>query len=601
MRVGCEFTKGLLIAVPFFLASAVGHCDEWRVDQENFNPQRPPQLVLSGDGRPVVGFFDKDDNILVRPFRGDAVAINTNPERGKPSGLVLHAAGERVHAAWREVRRGVSRLLLRTSADGGRTWLEPEILLDEATQPLKRILLAGDSTNVHAVWLGAGEPPLAEPPVATVVRKTARPEVKAARSYHIYARSSADGGKTWGSTYRLTEGYEESIWPTLIARGPRAYSFSWSQRDGRKLLLFTKTQNGSDWQTPAVVAEVGDVLLLEPRLLGDRLLILWLGEYPGKGYIIEGAVSEDDGTTWSRFRLEDSLGLDVANMDTAVDGNTVYLTFSARSKNGQEASKLTVYFARSTDGGRHWSGLTNLRHYPFPYTTARYPRVTAAPKVVVVWNDFRNIRGDLYYNFSSDNGLTWLPQDVPLGSSGQRNDYLFPFNSALERVGDSYYLLAGRYAGDLLSGEAALLLYRFTPSAFSAPENLRTDTSSQDRIALLEQRAKRFWTGLTSADYETTYTLFDPFYRASFRKVDYLSSTGRIQFHSFEIKNVAVAGNLGRVIVDYEYEIPTLLTRQGQVSRPRISATQTENWLFIDGDWFKEYHNELGEFSLVRY
>jgi hypothetical protein len=604
-KLGGRIAKGLLLVVPFFLcALSVQGAEwcEWRVDVGSLNPQRPPQLVLTGDGTPVVGFFDADDRILVRPYRREPIAINTNPERGKPSGLALHSSGQHVYAAWRETRRGKSQLLLRVSPDGGVTWPESEVLIDEVTQPLKRVVLAGDQAHLHIAWLGSQAiTPSDKNGVSTIVQEPSAPGNSVKRDYHVYARYSADSGESWGQTCRLTEGYRESIWPTLIADGAGAYSFSWSQRDDVKLLLFTRTATGSDWQAPVAIAEVGDVLLLEPRLLDGRLLVVWLTQYREKGYLIEGAVSDNKGRTWNRFTVPDSLGMDVANLDVAGVGDNVYLTFSARRKAPREAGKLDVYFARSADGGLRWSHPISLPRSPFRHTKAVYPRLLAGPPVLVVWNDFRNIRGDLYMNCSRDAGATWQQKDRALGAQGLSNDFLYPFNEALVRSRDTYFLLAGRYSGDLVAGPAELYLHRFSSSSLLEPTESDGSGDATDTRRRLEQRAKRFWQSLTAGDYETTYALFDPFYRANFRKVDYLSSTGRIRFKSFDLKRIIVKGKLGRVVVDYEYEIPPLRTSHGQIARPLTRATQMETWLFLDGDWFKEYRNEAGDFSFARY
>ncbi|MEZ5584397.1 MAG: hypothetical protein R3F37_18025 [Candidatus Competibacteraceae bacterium] len=41
-------------------------------------------------------------------------------------------------------------------------------------------------------------------------------------------------------------------------------------------------------------------------------------------------------------------------------------------------------------------------------------------------------------------------------------------------------------------------------------------------------------------NYRAAYPLFDPFFRANLREVDYPAATGKVVYRSFKIKDVAV-------------------------------------------------------------
>ena len=118
---------------------------------------------------------------------------------------------------------------------------------------------------------------------------------------------------------------------------------------------------------------------------------------------------------------------------------------------------------------------------------------------------------------------------------------------------------------------------------------------------MLRRRAETFWGALMENDYKTTYGLFDPFFRGRFREVDYLAATGMVKYHDFEIEDVQVKGNMGQVTLRYKYEIPTVSTRLGTLTRPPTDARIQETWLFVDGDWHKEYRNESSGVVFGRY
>ena len=140
----------------------------------------------------------------------------------------------------------------------------------------------------------------------------------------------------------------------------------------------------------------------------------------------------------------------------------IYLAFSAQ-RESKEKPKL--YVMRSEDNGDTWSKPLILRHYPFEKTKAVLPHIIATEKgvVVVVWVDYRNIRSNLYMQFSKDYGKTWQEKDIPLEEPGRFNTAHYPLTQSLLRIGDTYYELAYRLENDNLTstGKVDLILIDF--------------------------------------------------------------------------------------------------------------------------------------------
>ncbi|MBK1716375.1 hypothetical protein [Thiocystis violacea] len=222
-------------------------------------------------------------------------------------------------------------------------------------------------------------------------------------------------------------------------------------------------------------------------------------------------------------------------------------------------------------------------------------------EVVIAWNDYRNLRGDLYYNVSTDSGATWLEQDRPLDEPGVFEDVLFPFVSQLRASDGRYHLLASRYRDDGL-GVADLYLHGLPASPSAPPPTDLNDPGAPENKAALETRVSAFWNALVKADHASAYKLFDPYFRRRMRQEDYVGQSGRVQHHAFAIESVRVEGHVAQVAVRFTYEIPVLnLPRGGRYSRPPTSTQVDETWIFIDGDWHKEYRNEVGDFAFTRY
>ncbi|HMC68492.1 MAG TPA: sialidase family protein, partial [Mycobacteriales bacterium] len=80
----------------------------------------------------------------------------------------------------------------------------------------------------------------------------------------------------------------------------------------------------------------------------------------------------------------------------------------------QQQGEASILFVRSTDGGVSWSPTVRLTDDEVPLNTQFTPQIGVAPngRVDVVWYDFRlqhAFAPDLYYTHSSDNGVSWSP------------------------------------------------------------------------------------------------------------------------------------------------------------------------------------------------
>jgi BNR/Asp-box repeat protein len=91
-------------------------------------------------------------------------------------------------------------------------------------------------------------------------------------------------------------------------------------------------------------------------------------------------------------------------------------TFLAAYQAGanQQEGEASILFVRSTDGGQSWSPAVRLDDDDVPLDTQFTPQLDVAPngRVDVAWYDFRLEHGfapDVYYTHSSDNGVTWAP------------------------------------------------------------------------------------------------------------------------------------------------------------------------------------------------
>jgi hypothetical protein len=417
---------------------------EMTLAPDQFNRFGGTYMEVDDKGDIWTAFYDLKGKIHCRnASNGRDLVVNEGMEQA-PGGIGFDVQGSNLYVVWRE-KTERKKLWFRAFRDGGKT-LDNPILLDDRNEPLPRIRISSNAEgDIHILYLS-------EAPTA-------------ASRYNILFKYSHDFGRTFSEAQNLTLGYYDSIYPTLFAESENVYTFSDSGKNGKHFMFFRKsTDRGRTWGEPLEIREIGGVTVyIEPIRVGQRLHVFWL-DISGSEHIVGEAFSDDDGQTWKSKYLEDTRGMDIGLMRLAHDSEGhIYLAFSERNDDLPK-EKLKVFVMRSGDNGDTWGKPLSFRHYPFENTQAVNPHIIAAEKgiVVVVWVDYRNIRSNLYMQFSKDYGETWHEKDIPLEEPGRFNTAHYPLTETLVMIGDTYYELAYRFKSDLVStNEADLLLIDF--------------------------------------------------------------------------------------------------------------------------------------------
>lgn len=400
-------------------------------------------IKVDQDGEIWSAYYDPTHTIhILNAQSGIDLLVNAEGEKS-PSGLAFDVLKGHLFVAWRDKTEG-KKLFFRASHDNGKTLSEPVLLDDGRNEPLPRIKMGSNTKgNVVVQWYG---------------EKNIDGD-----KYHLNAACSDDFGNTFSKPQNLTLGYNFSIYPALLVDDKGTYVFSYSMHGNKRYMLFRRSSDGcKTWSDLKEIKEIGVVtLFVEPVRVGNRLHVFWFNKYPDSGYVIEGAYSDDDGLTWKTTFLESTRGFDTGLLRVASDSKGhIYIALHAK----KGADKQSVYLVRSEDNGATWSELVPLRHYSSKDTKAEHLIVRAEDDgtVVAVWLDYRNIRSNIYMQYSRDYGKTWQEKDFPLEEPGRFNTVYFPYTNEIVKVKDKYYLLAERFKSDALGENADLILLDFT-------------------------------------------------------------------------------------------------------------------------------------------
>ena len=122
-------------------------------------------------------------------------------------------------------------------------------------------------------------------------------------------------------------------------------------------------------------------------------------------------------------------------------------------------------------------------------------------------------------------------------------------------------------------------------------KSLSEDLGSPEKVELLRERAYDFWSAFVKKDYETVFSIYDPFFQA---RTDVNSFSGKIllTYHEFEIKDIKVEGNVAKVKLNIVYSMEKVAFKDQEFSQPETEAEFEETWLYIYDNWYREYYLE---------
>jgi hypothetical protein len=348
-----------------------------------------------------------------------------------------------------------------------------------------------------------------------------------------------------------------------------------------------------------------------------RWFVMWLGMYDKNvgEFILEGAYSDDAGTTWQRFAMEELRGVDLGSLDIVTnDEGHILVAVSGRYRKTPDTDKHKIYILRSEDNGSTWS----LAPTPRPGIeiegiNALNPMVAFGAgkgQVLVVWEDWREIRGRLYASLSQDYGKTWTLTNLPLPHAPAKNLTLRASGHDLwmDRSG-RFRLIAGQAQDDGLK-KFDLLELSFAPedlvnlSKEVTPVPSTGESTGQDQNPAesnkptleeaLRQRANIFWQAMVANDYPTAYVIYDPFFRANVNIDGFMKNMGRVKYHKFEVGEINIKGNIAKVEIKASVSIPKFrVPSTGElIERPEREMSIKDTWLWVDDGWYREFSSE---------
>ncbi|AGA33571.1 hypothetical protein TVNIR_1910 [Thioalkalivibrio nitratireducens DSM 14787] len=537
--------------------------------------------VAMADGSPRLLFLNPEGRVVYRG-RGADTVVDDDDEVEKPGGgyFQVHSRPEGLFLLW-----------WQKLDDAGKHLYLRRVLEDEA----EGTPVLGEPVKVNASNGVLPPPQLASDGTGRVA--VVYHDERVAR-YRVFVTISRDGGETWPEQDVLLDRAEGrapvAFEPFVTVSGERLV-VTWrelvggQQEEGTRFMVRVSDADWEEWSEPRELARfdqgffTGDVLVDAdgtPVILGYHQ---W--ERPG----LYGFRSPDGGTTWEDIPpLPGTEELDeVSQTVAAVHDGVVHVLFTWRPEGRNEFNRP---FGYRIGAGRLdaregvWLGeLERLDVGKDPDLTRSWnPALAVTPEgtLVAAWEDYREVRANIYLSRSVDGGESWSPAAaVEAAGDGPRR---FPALHAEENAVTLFY---EQFEGHREARRA----FQMVPLgddgwAVDALAAAAVGEGEATRERLME-RVAEFWKLRVEGDHAAVYDYFDPAYRAIVNRQGYTSAQAQLQFLEQEVVGGDVHGRFGATVTQVKIAVPeTIVEGEAFEMEPREDHVPQE-WVWIDGDW----------------
>lgn len=289
----------------------------------------------------------------------------------------------------------------------------------------------------------------------------------------IFFTVSNDNGQTFGIPDNISESFGIAYFPKIAVVG-RFVFVIWIQNSSRDIFFTVSDNHGNTFsQTKNISNSSGSCYEPQIAVSGEMVYVVWRQRIPGfENEEIFFSRSGDFGQTFSERQNISNTPAESRHPQIAVSGENVYVVWDDWSQPGGE-----IFFVVSNDNGQTFSQPENISHNT---GSSHYPQIAAsADNVYVVWFDYSvPINSDIFFARSIDNGQTFSePQNI--SNNTRRSRY-----PQIAFSGDNVYVVwRNTVTEDIIFGNYNIFfaVSNDNGETFSQPENVsHMDGSNRD-------------------------------------------------------------------------------------------------------------------------
>lgn len=389
--------------------------------------------VDSYSGEPYIGYYINDEAFVIKSIKKN-VSVNISAKGFNADGINMTFTENEVLVAWRpkEASTGYKYLYFDRYNKKDLSFIERKTLNTEKDVLLPVRLYKKDDTIIVS-WI----------------------DERNTKQSTTFINFSNDLGKTFNNL-DVGLGGEEYLFNSSVLKTPSlSYIFgsgcvNLKEEGNRCGIVVRKSKDFENWEEGVLIQELTEWTpsVIDSIETKKGSLVFWAG-FRG----LYCANNYDNATAWNVNALPKTENMSISRMSYTKDENGVIYLATSYKKNLEPDVKDEIFLYKSSDEGITWSEPMPLRHYPYKSTTATNPdlKLLEDGSLVVIWQDHRFIRGNIFMNYSKDGGATWLPEDINLSQvpAGSKND-MYPEIKASK---NNIYLIWYQAMDDGLRGE----------------------------------------------------------------------------------------------------------------------------------------------------
>jgi hypothetical protein len=309
----------------------------------------------------------------------------------------IAASSGNVCVVWADDRTGDADILCNYSTSAGVTWQATATRVDAASAGVWSNMpqISSQGANMYVTWWDGRSGPDG-----------------------IFVNVSLNAGANWQpSDVQLDTGGSTSGNPVICSTGSYVYVAYWDQRNGLQDVYFNySSNNGLMWQAADIRIDTGDVPpgaaqadMVHIACAGTYVHIVWADLRNGMSDIYHN-YSSNNGATWqpADTRLDSDWGAGLhSSYEPRVTAQPGYVWVAWED---DRHGWPDIYYRYSLNNGVTWYG-RDFRLDSGDYaglSGSHMPEITSSPgHVYAIWQDTRNGLQDVYFNSSSNNGITW--------------------------------------------------------------------------------------------------------------------------------------------------------------------------------------------------
>ncbi len=567
--------KIIFLALFFVLINISQGNTEEKVNSFPFKIGTSPRLQTDKQGNLYISYYLKDGSLIIKKA-GDGHETVIRDEKAEGSLNELSFLGDKVFLIWRpKTGEGYKYIYVQESNDGGRTFSKP-LTINTVSEALAIIATADDGKDrLYVVWLDER------------------------KAYRLYMNYTLDSGKSFQKEdILLTPDFRMATNPQLTLDGDNVNLFFMGTKeegDNYSIYHSASTDRGKTWSEPKKLYEIPEwapYTIKAVKASGGTTMVFWAGV---RG--LHGIYSKDM-KNWEKIDFKDNNMNDVNRFDVETRGNAVYLIASWDNK----PAKQNVYFYKSVDSGRTWQGPVRVNKNEYENTRAWFPSFSVSKdgkEVLAAWQDHRDIRGNIFINYSRDGGETWLERDIRLGKKETNEAYPYVVYAK-----DKFHIMRFRFLNDEVRDNVDLFIIDLNSELIKKKEKEQAETkeiTAEKKEQLLRERVNAMWDAQIKRDRRVMYDLYDPFFTSRVTKDWFAGQNMPAHYSNTEIQEVDIKGNVANVKVKIVFEIKDVMLLGKLHSEPPKESVTSETWLFIDGNWYRQFIDYITDSSIAAY